>query len=137
MEELTVLHAGGDRFRIYLRGHEIQVDQPLDVGGQDLGPTPTELFVASLASCVAFYGRRFMKRHNIPEQIEVRVAYEMSEKPARVSFIELRVEARSVPATMRERFQKVIEHCTVHNSLAVAPEVRIETRVAPPVSLVS
>jgi putative redox protein len=35
------------------------------VGGGDVGPTPTELFVAGLASCVAFYARRYLRRHDI------------------------------------------------------------------------
>lgn len=41
MANVTVMHAGGDRFRIYARGHEFQVDQPLEDGGQDSAPTPT------------------------------------------------------------------------------------------------
>jgi hypothetical protein len=49
MESMRVTPAGGDRFAIALRGHEIMVDQPADVGGTDIGPTPTELFVAGLS----------------------------------------------------------------------------------------
>jgi hypothetical protein len=45
----------GDRFDIRIRDHMVTVDQPADVGGDDAGPTPTELFVAGLASCVAFH----------------------------------------------------------------------------------
>jgi putative redox protein len=59
-EELQVRHLGDDRFAIDVRGHEIVVDQPVDAGGQDTAPTPTELFVASLAGCVAFYARRYL-----------------------------------------------------------------------------
>ena len=39
-----------DRFDIQVRGHTITVDQPAEFGGGDVGPTPTELFVAGLAS---------------------------------------------------------------------------------------
>lgn len=30
-------------------------------------PSPTELFVASLAPCVAFHARRYLQRHDLPE----------------------------------------------------------------------
>ena len=53
MDEMTVRHQGGDRFEIDVRGHRVIVDQPSGAGGSDKGPTPTELFVAGLASCVA------------------------------------------------------------------------------------
>jgi putative redox protein len=62
---LTVAHRGGDRFRIRGRGHEIDVDQPVGDGGEDTAPTPTELFVAGLASCVVFYARRYLARHGL------------------------------------------------------------------------
>jgi putative redox protein len=39
--------------RVEIRGHELTADEPVDRGGQDLGPTPQELLAASLASCTA------------------------------------------------------------------------------------
>ena len=53
----------GDRFTIDVRGHRLVTDQP--GRDADAGPTPTELFVASLAACVAFYARRFLARHHL------------------------------------------------------------------------
>lgn len=132
MSDITVVSAGGDRFRIYARGHEFEVDQPLESGGQDLAPTPTELFVASLASCVAFYGGRFLRRHRLPEDIKVAARYVMGERPARVERIEIEVEAGGVPLEMKERFEKVIRHCTIHNTLSEPPEVSIVTAMASP-----
>ena len=80
---LTVAHQGGDRFRIRVRGHEIDVDQPVGDGGEDTAPTPTELFVAGLASCVAFYARRYLARHGLPaDGLEVTAEYE-TWQPAR------------------------------------------------------
>src|SRR6478752_1116476 len=58
-EDVRVRHLDGDRFAVDVRNHTLLVDQPLDVGGTDTAPTPTELFIAGLASCVAFYARRY------------------------------------------------------------------------------
>lgn len=63
--DLAVTHVSGDRFAIQVRGHRLVVDQPVADGGQDAGPTPTELFAASLAACVGFYAERFLRRHDL------------------------------------------------------------------------
>ncbi|HEX2178968.1 MAG TPA: OsmC family protein [Actinomycetota bacterium] len=48
---LTTYWEGGYRCRIPVRGFEIIADEPLDEGGTDTGPAPTDLFLAALGSC--------------------------------------------------------------------------------------
>ena len=129
MAHLDVWHATGDRFLIDVRGHDLLVDQPLDAGGGDVGPTPTELFVASLAACVGFYAGRFLRRHELPvEGLGVSADFGMSTSgPARVTTIELRVSVPvALPEARRDALMAVVRHCTVHNSLREVPEVRVE-----------
>ncbi len=105
----------------------------MDDGGGDLGPTPTELFVAGLASCIAFYGRRFLRRHGLGEHgFEITCDFAMAaDAPARVSSVEMNVALpEGFPAARRAAFLAVIEHCTVHNSIRQAPELRIELHSA-------
>ena len=125
--EMTVRHLGADRFAIDIRGHTVTVDQPADAGGTDTAPTPTELFVASLASCVAFYARRYLARHDIPaDGLEVTTSYTTGSRPARVTEIRIGiVPPRALPADRRDAFLAVASHCTVHNSLAQPPLVQI------------
>jgi hypothetical protein len=52
-ELMDVRCVSGEAYEVSVRGHQVIVDQPTDAGGQDTAPTPTELFVASLATCVA------------------------------------------------------------------------------------
>ena len=86
MPALTVTHLSGDRFAIAVRGHVLHVDQPEPDGGTDTAPSPTELFVASLASCVAFYARRYLQRHDLPQDGLVVTAQATSgAKPSRVA----------------------------------------------------
>ena len=128
MNNVVVVHEEGDRFALTIRGHRIVVDQAVQDGGGDAGPTPTELFVASLASCVAFYAGRFLRRHNQSDEgLAVRATFHMSiDRPAHVGSIRLEVDVPRLPASKHDAFLAVIDHCTVHNSMRTPPNIRIE-----------
>jgi putative redox protein len=131
METILVRHEEGDRFSVAIRGHEVTVDQPVRDGGGDDGPTPTELFVAGLASCVGFYAERYLRRHGIDaDGLGVECSWSMAEdRPARVGSIDLAVSLPDgFPDEQRDRLMAVVEHCTVHNSIIRAPDVRISAR---------
>lgn len=101
MGTLAVRHLGGDRFGIGIRDHQVAVDQPPALGGEDTGPTPTELYVASLTACVAFYARRYLSRHDLPvEGLEVTAEFRTETRPSRVSDVDLGIRA-DVPAAGR------------------------------------
>ena len=124
---MRVEYDAGDRFTIGIRGHEVVVDQPAEMHGDDLGPTPTELFVASLASCVGFYARRYLHRHGLDATgLRVEVSYDMATKPARVGDVALRIVVPAgVPVTRQDALLAMAGHCTVHNTLSAPPEVAI------------
>ncbi len=125
---IHVDHRGGDRFDIGIRSHVVTVDQPEDAGGEDLGPTPTELFVAGLASCVAFYARRYLRRHQLSEDgLAVEASYAMGSKPARVAEIRIMIQPPAgLPDERRDALLAVASHCTVHNSITTAPEISVD-----------
>lgn len=132
---IEIAHQSGDRFTVRIRGHELVTDQPADAGGDDAGPTPTELFVAGLASCVAFYAGRFLRRHadaSVP--FSVACSYDMSaDRPARVASVRLTMNVpTALPDDVRDGLLRAAEHCTVHNSLRTPPDVRISVRDAMP-----
>jgi len=119
----------GEAYQVTVRGHQLLVDQPADAGGQDSAPTPTELFVASLASCVAFYAGRFLTRHGYSRDgLAVSAGYEMaSDRPARVSNVRLMVRVPAgLPPERWAALRAVASHCTVHNTLASPPSVTID-----------
>jgi uncharacterized OsmC-like protein len=126
---VEVAFVAGESYEALVRGHRIAVDQPADSGGNDSAPTPVELFVASLATCVAFYAGGYLTRHGYGrDNLTVSAAFAMaSDHPARVS--EIRVTVRvpaSVPAEHRPALRAVARHCTVHNTLISEPSIMIE-----------
>jgi uncharacterized OsmC-like protein len=130
---IAVTHVGGDRLRIETRGHVLFTDQPVEDGGGDSAPTPTEIFLAGLAGCVAFYAGRFLRRHGLTtEGLAVTCRYTWAQNPHRIGGIDLDVEAPGLTEERQAAFRRVIEHCTVHNTLRQPPVVAIRLGSAQP-----
>ncbi|KOV53586.1 osmotically inducible protein OsmC [Streptomyces sp. AS58] len=129
VHRLDVAHAGGDAYTVEVRGHRIHVDQPSEAGGRDTAPTPTELFAASLATCVAFYAGSFLHRHGLPRSgLRGRAEFVMViDRPARVASVRIMVvPPPELPDERRAAPLAVASHCTVHNTLEQSPKVGIE-----------
>ena len=127
-QELDVQYLTGEAYEVSVRGHRVRVDQPAEIGGDDTAVTPTELFVASLATCVAFYAGRYLTRHGYSrEGLGVSAEYELArDRPARVSAVHITMRvADSLPAKRRAALHAVASRCTVHNSLIDPPRVII------------
>jgi putative redox protein len=126
---IGVAYAGGESYAISTRGHVTLTDQPASAGGEDAAPTPTELLVAALASCVAFYVGRYLVRHGLERDgLRVTAKFEMAAgRPARVGAIRLRLLVPGgIPAERRAALLAVASHCTVHNTLRQEPGVSID-----------
>ncbi|ROO59697.1 putative OsmC-like protein [Micromonospora sp. Llam0] len=126
---LTVRHVDGERYAVQVRGHQLVVDQPVSGGGSDSAPTPVELFVAALASCVAYYAGRYLVRHGLSRDgLAVGARYVMAaDRPARVAAVRIELSVPDeLPPGRRAALRAVAAHCTVHNTLLDAPEVEIE-----------
>ena len=126
---IEVAHACGESYAITTRGHAMLTDQPASAGGADAAPTPTELLVAALASCVAFYAGRYLVRHGLDRDgLRVSAEFAMAaDRPARVRAIQLRVIVPGgIPAERRAAMLAVASHCTVHNTLRQEPGITID-----------
>jgi putative redox protein len=125
--QLEVEFVAGEAYAVTIRDHIVRVDQPVTDGGQDTGPTPTELFVASLATCLAYYAGRFLTRHGLGRGgLGVHVEYDLADHPARVATIRVTLRVPpDLPEERRAALLAVVAHCTVHNSLDTPPSVQI------------
>jgi uncharacterized OsmC-like protein len=129
VHSLEVAHVERDAYTVDIRGHRLQVDQPIEAGGTDTAPTPTELFAASLATCVAFYAGRHLHRHGLGRTgLRVRTEFTMAtDRPARVASLRVVViPPPGLPEQRRAALLAVASHCTVHNTLHQPPEIEIE-----------
>ncbi|MEV3858178.1 OsmC family protein [Streptomyces sp. NPDC050095] len=125
---IEVTHIANQAYAVFIRDHELTVDQPTEAGGDNDGPTPVELFVTSLASCVAYYAGRFLQRHHVAyDHLRVTADFDMADdRPARVAAVRLGLQLPvELSTARREGLRAVVDHCTVHNSLRRPPEVTI------------
>lgn len=121
-------YAGGDRSEIRIGHHRVVADQPHGAGGTDAGPTPTELFVASLAGCAEFYVQRFLRRHTSSlDGLVVRATAEMTdERPARLARIAIEVELPPhLAPELREGAMRAADRCLVREALRHPPDVTL------------
>jgi putative redox protein len=110
-------------------GHTIRVDEPVDAGGADTGPSPTRLVAAGLAGCTAVTMELYAERKGWdigPVEVDVDIEYE---DYAPLSFaVTLRLPAE-LSDEQRERLLVVARKCPVHKVLAHETPVVVSDRV--------
>ncbi len=67
----------GTRTTINIRQHQFHADEPLDAGGTDTAPTPGELMLGALGSCMAITCKLYAQRKGWDlQRVEVALDYE-------------------------------------------------------------
>jgi putative redox protein len=115
--------------RVTIRQHELTVDEPEEMGGEDQGPSPQELLAASLASCTAITLEMYAKRKewNI-DPVEVECEYTPPETGSPTTFnLVLRFPSTCSDEQV-ERLRAIAAKCPVHRTLEgeVAFRERVE-----------
>lgn len=137
----VVVTAGDGKFvqLIDSSGYSFMADEPMRIGGDDLGPTPYDLLLAGLGACTSMTIKLVAERESIPltgVSIELRhsrhhaqdSAASMNERP-RLERIErvLTLEG-DLSDAQRARLVTVADRCPVHRTLKSDPD--IVTRLA-------
>jgi len=119
------------RHRVKIRQHSFVVDASVAGGGQDEGPSPHDLYDASLASCKALTVLLYAKRKGIPlEDVEVQV--ERDDSQERQGTYRLKTSLRLVGPlddAQRAELLRVAGKCPVHK-LMTEVKTEIETVLA-------
>lgn len=121
----TAEWAGGLAAEVDGRGHHLRVDEPPEFGGEDTGPMPTELLVASIASCfclaVAWAAR---KRHIRLDDLRVHVRAERAPGEPRHGAYDVWVESSTPAADLAPAIDLAKRYCWVTNTITTPPLLR-------------
>ena len=114
---------------VTVRKHRVTADEPEDMGGEDLGPSPQELLAASLAACTAITMEMYAKRKgwNV-DGLAVEVDYQPAERGTVTRFeLIMKMPAHLSDEQVR-RLQVIAAKCPVHRTLEgeVAFDERVE-----------
>ena len=66
MDLIRVQQDGTQQFSIHVRQHEVGSDMSVDDGGQDAGPSPTELLVGAFGACLGMAVARYCQTIGCP-----------------------------------------------------------------------
>lgn len=120
--------------------HTFLLDEPVEVGGQDRGPTPYDLLLSALGACTAITLRLYANQKQWPlETIEVRLRHQRVHaadcaacEQAGNTLEEVQKELRLVgplSEEQRHRLEVISSKCPVQKTLSAG--LRIVTQLVP------
>lgn len=129
-QRVVVSEAGGGKFtnRVAVGRHELLADEPVGVGGDDLGPGPYDYLLAGLGACTSMTLRMYAQRKGIPLE-HVKVSLEHSRihakdcedcetKEGRIDRIDKTIELLGeLDDAQRTRLMEIADRCPVHRTL--------------------
>lgn len=135
---VLVRETGEGKFaqRIRTEHHMLRADEPVGAGGDDSGPSPYELLLASLGACTSMTLRTYADLKKIPlEKVTVRLKHEKiyaqdcaecETKEGKIDRIDRRIElAGPLDDAQRTKLLEIANKCPVHRTLH--SEVHIST----------
>ncbi len=134
MSESTTAHVietGDSPFsvRIDVSGHSLTGDEPVAMGGADLGPAPYDLLLAALGECTAMTIRWYARQQDWPlERVEVTLSHSkgaVEGKSAKVDHFtkQIRITGDALTQEQRERLIEVAARCPVQRTLEGTPVI--------------
>ena len=120
------------RHTVRVGTHSFAVDEPPGNGGEDLGPTPHDLYDSALGACKALTTLWYANRKQIPLE-DIRVAVDRDDADGRRGVYRLRVTLElGGPLTpeQRQELLNVAAKCPVHKLMTQAT-TEVVTELAP------
>ena len=119
MGKVTTYYKGDMLFQSKVGDHILTIDVPPAMNGKDRGPTPPEVFIASLGSCVGAFVANYCEPKGVSTQdMTVDVTFEKAANPTRLTDLQVQVNLPHAECNGREKaILRVAEHCPVHETI--------------------
>lgn len=116
----VINHYQGDGLiESHMGKHRVIVDKSYEAGGHDRGPTPVELFIASLGSCVTMVISTYCEEHHIDTtDLRVEMRYETDSSQTRITCVTVDIELPYGEIQYREQaLARVAKLCGIHKTI--------------------
>lgn len=117
---------GGVAVDATVKGHLVHTDQPSPAGG-DTGPSPFDLFLASIATCMGFYALRFCQERSLSTE-GLGLTLEPSRRDAGGPVTTIGVELQlpeGFPPKYAEAIRRAVDHCAVKRHMMTPPDFQL------------
>ena len=134
--EALVKESGQGKFTqdVILGKHTLTADEPVEAGGNDMGPSPYEFLLAALGTCTSMTLRMYADLKKIPlEQVIVKLRHQKihaddckdCENPkALIDHIDRVIELHgNLTAEQRSKLLEIANKCPVHKTLTASVSI--------------
>jgi len=125
-DEVIMNFPGGRKVVAQVGGHTLLTDQPVEVGGENAGPSPYSLFISSIGACAGFYALTFFQKRELNHE-GLRVIARPYSNEGTLAGVNIEVE---VPAGFPDKYRgallRSIEQCSVKRAIQAQPDIRVD-----------
>lgn len=109
-----------------VRNHTVTIDEPMENGGRDKGPSPTEYVCVALASCTTATLKMYINHKQLSvTRLSVEVEKTTTEDKKNIFKRKIFIEG-AFDAAIKERLLAIANKCPVHKILETANTIDTE-----------
>lgn len=125
MEKITA-HIGTQNYKVDIQGSKktLIIDEPAELGGQDLGFNPKELLAASLGACTSITLKMYAnhKGWNLTD-VKIDVTFDWDNEASKSIFSRKIELIGTLSDEQKDRLLKIADKCPVHKVLMHPTEI--------------
>lgn len=131
MREMKLTFPGGKRVDAEYKGFRIKTDQPVYAGGEGSAPAPFDLFLGSIATCVAYYVLAFCKNRGIGmEEVSVSMRMHKNDEKKMIDRIIFDIHLPlEFPAKYKKAIIKSVDRCAVKAHMVDTPAFEYDVKI--------
>ncbi len=127
----TSARIGKEKYRMVIEtdGQHFVMDEPISLGGKDLGPDPGEMISASLAACSAATIKMYADRKGWElEEAVVEVDFKMVESTKTIQFSKTIFLKGNLDEEQRQKIHEIASKCPIHRLLTNSVEINSDMK---------